>query len=105
MKLLNVKDVATIIQAKPSTIYAWAEQGTIPCFKLNGLLRFDLVEIEEWIKGSRIKDKPALLPKTRTVRAGNIDHIIKSAIASAKDPSYTSPVKGKPGQSSPERRD
>ncbi len=50
MKLLTVKDIAEIIKAKPSTIYAWAEQGVIPCFKLNGLLRFSEGEVLEWIK-------------------------------------------------------
>ena len=53
MKLLTVKDVAAIIQAKPSTIYAWAEQGSIPCFKLNGLLRFAEDEIKAWIRSCK----------------------------------------------------
>ena len=50
MKLLTVKNVADLIQAKPSTIYQWAEQGSIPCFKLNGILRFSEEEILTWIK-------------------------------------------------------
>ena len=50
MKLLNVKQVAELIGAKPSTIYEWAGQGTIPSFKLNGLLRFSEDDILAWIK-------------------------------------------------------
>jgi len=49
MKLLTVKQVADLINAKPSTIYAWAEQGIIPNFKLNGLLRFSEADIFAWI--------------------------------------------------------
>lgn len=49
MKLITVRQVADFINAKPSTIYAWAEQGLIPYFKLNGLLRFDEADILEWI--------------------------------------------------------
>lgn len=50
MRLLTVKEVATIIKARPSTIYQWAEQGLIPSFKINGLLRFSEEEILQWIK-------------------------------------------------------
>lgn len=50
--MLTVKDVAERIKAKPSTIYAWAEQNKIPCFKLNGLLRFSEDDILEWIKSN-----------------------------------------------------
>ena len=53
MKLLTVRDVSAIIQAKPSTVYAWAETGRIPCHKLNGLLRFAEDEILAWIKNCR----------------------------------------------------
>lgn len=49
MKLLTVNDVASILSAKPSTIYSWAEQGIIPSFKLNGLLRFSEEDVMAWI--------------------------------------------------------
>lgn len=49
MKLLTVRQVADLINAKPSTIYAWAEQGIIPHCKLNGLLRFDESDLRGWI--------------------------------------------------------
>jgi excisionase family DNA binding protein len=50
MKLLTVKEISELLKAKPSTIYQWAEMGLIPCFKLNGLLRFDETEIMQWIR-------------------------------------------------------
>lgn len=49
IKILTCKQVADLIQAKPSTIYAWAEQGRIPSIKINGLLRFVEAEILEWL--------------------------------------------------------
>ncbi|MGA2109018.1 MAG: helix-turn-helix domain-containing protein [Syntrophorhabdales bacterium] len=52
-KVLTVKDVAGLIQAKPSTIYSWAEQGLIPHFKINGLLRFGESEITAWLETHR----------------------------------------------------
>ena len=53
MKLLTVKDIASILKAKPSTIYAWAEQGLMPCFKLNGLLRFEEGEVLKWLESCK----------------------------------------------------
>lgn len=56
MKLLTVKELAELLKAKPSTIYLWAEQGLIPYFKLNGLLRFSEDDIVAWI--GRFKKEP-----------------------------------------------
>lgn len=53
MRLLTVKDVSEMIQAKPATIYQWAETGVIPCFKINGLLRFSEDDILTWIKNCK----------------------------------------------------
>jgi excisionase family DNA binding protein len=48
--MLTVRELSQIIKVKEKTIYQWAELGQIPCIKLNGCLRFDLDDIEEWIK-------------------------------------------------------
>ncbi len=50
MKLLTVRELSEILQAKPSTIYQWAEQQIIPCIKLNGLLRFAEDDVMAWIE-------------------------------------------------------
>jgi len=49
IKLLTVKEVSEMLCAKPTTVYAWAEQGIIPHLKLNGLLRFLEDDIFHWI--------------------------------------------------------
>ena len=49
MRLLTVKDVAEMLAVKEKTLYQWAESRQIPCFKLNGALRFDLDDIQKWI--------------------------------------------------------
>lgn len=53
MKLLDVKEIASMLSVKPSTLYQWAELGQIPCIKLNGCLRFDLEDIQKWIKACK----------------------------------------------------
>ena len=39
--LLTANQVAELLNCKPSTIYAWANSGKIPSFKLNGLVLFN----------------------------------------------------------------
>lgn len=53
MKLIGIKEVAEILNVKPSTLYQWAELGQIPCFKLNGSLRFDVEDIMSWVKSCK----------------------------------------------------
>lgn len=53
MNIHTVKDVAAILKVKEKTLYQWCEQGQIPCLKLNGCLRFDLDDIQAWIKGCK----------------------------------------------------
>ena len=50
IRILTVNQVSDLLQAKPSTIYSWAEQGLIPSLKINGLLRFDEDEVHEWLR-------------------------------------------------------
>lgn len=57
MKLLTIKELSQILKVKESTLYAWVHRGKIPSFKLNGLLRFDQNEIEQWISNSKVKAK------------------------------------------------
>jgi len=47
--LLTIKQVAVWLNMRPSTLYAWAGQGKIPCRKIHGLIRFDLEEVARWI--------------------------------------------------------
>jgi len=53
MKLVDVKEIAQILNVKHSTLYQWAELGQIPCIKLNGALRFDIEDVLNWIKSCK----------------------------------------------------
>jgi hypothetical protein len=43
--LLTAEQLATVLNVKPSVIYAWHRQGLIPAEKFNRFLRFDLVAV------------------------------------------------------------
>lgn len=80
--LLTTKQVAEFLNCKPSTVYAWAKSGDIPCYKVNGLLRFGSGEIEAWIsnfKGGRNAVKVRIRPRGDS----DIEKIVERAIASS----------------------
>ncbi len=69
---MTVKDIAELLKAKPKTVYQWAELGQIPCLKLNGSLRFDLEDIEAWIRESKKESQKSynLLTQVRGPKKG-----------------------------------
>ena len=79
--LMTVKEMAARLQVKEKTIYAWASQGRIPCVKVNGVIRFDAREIEQWLQKCHVS---VGVPCRSSVskRRGfttNVDHLIESA--------------------------
>lgn len=58
--LLTTKEISSFLNVHPKTIYKWAEEGKIPCRKINSLVRFSREEIEEW--QIKRKGKNYLLP-------------------------------------------
>ncbi len=83
--LLTVNDLSHEFQVSPSTIYAWAKQGKIPCKRLHKLVRFERGEIDTWLD-SRPNMFTAPLPKT-LYREPQTD--VDALIASAKREVYT----------------
>ena len=51
--LLSVSQLAEYINMSPKTIYEWVHKGKIPYYKFVGSLRFDLDEINRWIKSNK----------------------------------------------------
>ncbi len=53
-RLYTADQVAELLCLKRKTVYAWAEQGRIPCFKIGKALSFRQSELREFIEASRI---------------------------------------------------
>ena len=83
--LLTVKTLSQRLQIKPSTLYAWANQGKIPCRKIHGLVRFDPTDIDRWL--ASFSPPQSIPPQIRTRRADPTD--LEQLIASAKRAVYT----------------
>ena len=81
MTLRTVKELALRLQVKDKTIYGWVSQGKIPCVKVNGVLRFDETEIEQWLQECHMPvGRPSTARKVnRPARSINVDSLIESA--------------------------
>lgn len=87
MNLVTIKELSEFLKVKPSTLYSWVHSGTIPFIKLNGLLRFDMDEVQEWVKGSKVASPKA--PKSFKKSTNlDIDSIVKRAVESARQGRY-----------------
>ena len=95
-QLLTPNQIASLINCKTSSVYAWAKRGKIPALKLNGILRFDIKEVEEWITSNRIRPVNIAVPKVKEVTENEIDRIVDAAIDSVRGSSYNADHKGKP---------
>ena len=49
MQIIKIKELSEFLKVKEKTLYQWASAGQIPCLKFNGVLRFDLDDIQKWI--------------------------------------------------------
>ena len=87
MKLISIKELSQFLNVKRSTLYAWVNNGTIPFYKLNGLIRFDLDDIKEWVRNSKPDNRSATfsIRKSKTL---DIDNIVKKAVEDVTNKRY-----------------
>lgn len=56
--MLTIKSLAAQLSVKPSTLYSWVAQGKIPVLKINGVIRFEERDIEQWLQKCRVSVGP-----------------------------------------------
>ncbi len=87
MKLVTIKEISEFLKVKESTLYSWVHGGSIPFYKLNGLLRFDMDEVREWVKNSKpVPYEP--IRELKKAQTEDIGTIVKRAIDGAKGKGY-----------------
>ena len=82
----DIRQLSIYLNVKPSTLYAWAAQGKIPCLKLHGLVRFRREDIERWVESFRVHDSPVPLNTTPRGPRTALDDIVARAKAQAYNP-------------------
>ena len=53
MRIMTIGELAELLGVKPKTLYQWAELRQVPSIKINGTLRFDFDDIEQWINSCK----------------------------------------------------
>ena len=96
MEFITIRDISKYLKVKESTLYSWVHNGSIPFYKLNGLLRFDMDEIETWVKASKPMSCNRDI-KLKKPPNQDIEKVVKKAIDSVKGNRYNR-SNGKPGQ-------
>lgn len=55
-RYLNIRELAEYMGISKGTLYVWVCQKRIPYVKISNLLRFDLREIDGWLKDRRVAE-------------------------------------------------
>ncbi|MCM8784254.1 MAG: helix-turn-helix domain-containing protein [Candidatus Omnitrophica bacterium] len=55
-RFIGIDDLAQYLDVNKGTLYVWVCQRRIPYLKLGRLLKFDIMEIEKWLKDKRVKE-------------------------------------------------
>ena len=87
MNLITIENLSELLKVKKSTLYSWVHNGTIPFYKLNGLLRFDMAEIEDWVISSKPMPCNSIKALTRPQNE-DINSIVKRAVEGIKGKRY-----------------
>jgi excisionase family DNA binding protein len=58
MELLTVDELAEILRLTRNRVVRMARNGEMPAVVLDGRLRFDSIEIENWVRQNRINPMP-----------------------------------------------
>ena len=55
-RLVGIKDMADYLDISKATLYNWTFQKKIPYIKIGRLVKFDLQDINKWLKDKRVKE-------------------------------------------------
>lgn len=97
MPLMTIKELSAHLTVKESTLYSWVHNNSIPFHRLNGLIRFDLEEIQSWVKAAQPASTDSIGSLKEKHGSQDVERIIRKSIDSLKGIRYNIP-NGKPGQ-------
>ena len=57
IRWLSVEEIAAHLGVKPDTIYKWVRKRRIPAHKVGRLWKFDIAEVDQWVKSGSAAEK------------------------------------------------
>jgi excisionase family DNA binding protein len=55
-RYIGIEDLARYLDMPKGTLYVWVCHRRIPYLKIGRLVKFDLREIEDWLKDKRVEE-------------------------------------------------
>jgi excisionase family DNA binding protein len=55
-RFLSIQELSEYLGVRKGTVYVWVCQRRIPYLKIGKLVKFDMREIENWLKNKRIEE-------------------------------------------------
>ena len=62
-KFFSIKELSSYIGIKPKTIYSWLGKSVIPHYRIQGLIRFKVQEIDNWLKSCHKREDDLISKK------------------------------------------
>lgn len=53
-RLVSVEDLAKILSVSKSLVYKWIDKKSIPHYRLDKAIRFDLAQIRDWLQSKSV---------------------------------------------------
>jgi len=53
--LLTIKELAQYLKVSPKTLYKWSKSGKIPSLKINGVVRFSVTDIHDFLSSHKVE--------------------------------------------------
>lgn len=55
-RFLGIEELSQYLGLTKGTLYVWICQRRIPYLKIGKLVKFDIIEIQDWLKNKRVKE-------------------------------------------------
>ncbi len=55
-RFLGIEELSQYLGLTKGTLYVWVCQRRLPYLKIGKLLKFDIIEINQWLKDKRVKE-------------------------------------------------
>jgi excisionase family DNA binding protein len=70
IEILTPDEVSELLRLSPNRVVLLARRGEIPFLTIDGRLRFDARDVEDWLRSQR-SDSPTMPPRVINNEAGN----------------------------------
>ena len=54
-RFIGIKECSNYLDIKVSTLYRWTHERSVPYYKFGKIVKFDLKEIDVWVKKKKVK--------------------------------------------------